>query len=307
MFASRHNGVIVASLVFSVFLWGGNNTGVRFLVQSWPPLWVGSTRFLCAGLIMFAVLRWTKWMGPAGTISPKTNSQLWWRGGLSLAIYIAVFNWALRFTAASHVALYLGASPVWALLWEGRSDHDRWQLIKRYAAAALALLGVVVLFWPSLRSASGSLAGELLGLTASVLWTNYGRQCRVLGVSLSGAVVTAHTMWRAGLLLLPFTLLELGTRGVVWNGNLILVQLYCILAGGVMAFALWNNALRHWKTSEVFLFNNLIPLSTMLWAHLCLDEAVTPTFWLAMGLVVSGVVLGQTNWPQSSAGRALRK
>ena len=64
----------------------------------------------------------------------------------------------------------------------------------------------------------------------------------------------------------------------------------------MFAYALWNNALRHWPTSQVFLFNNLIPLSTMTWAHFCLGEPVTRTFWLAMALIVAGVVLGQTKW-----------
>ena len=44
------------------------------------------------------------------------------------------------------------------------------------------------------------------------------------------------------------------------------------------------------------LFNNLIPLSTMTWAHFFLHEPVTPTFWAAMVLIVAGVVLGQANW-----------
>jgi drug/metabolite transporter (DMT)-like permease len=178
-------------------------------------------------------------------------------------------------------------------------------LVKRYAAAALALAGVIVLFWPTLRSASSSLPGELLGLAASVLWTNYGRQCRTLGASLSGAEISAHTMWRAGVWLLPLAVLEAATRGVPWDARRALVQFYCIVAGGVMAFALWNNALRRWKTSEVYLFNNLIPLSTMLWAHFCLGEQVTPTFWLAMALIVGGVVLGQANWQRIFAGRWL--
>jgi drug/metabolite transporter (DMT)-like permease len=41
------------------------------------------------------------------------------------------------------------------------------------------------------------------------------------------------------------------------------------------------------------LYNNLIPLSTMLWAHFTLGEAVTTTFWVAMALIVAGVLLGQ--------------
>ncbi|HTI97815.1 MAG TPA: DMT family transporter, partial [Dongiaceae bacterium] len=83
--------------------------------------------------------------------------------------------------------------------------------------------------------------------------------------------------------------------------KLLAVQLYCITAGGVVAFALWNNALRHWPTSQVLLFNNLIPLSTMSWAHFCLGEAVTPTFWTAMILIVLGVALGQTDWRKTRA------
>jgi drug/metabolite transporter (DMT)-like permease len=103
-------------------------------------------------------------------------------------------------------------------------------------------------------------------------------------------------MWRAGVWLLPLAILETARSGLVWRIDLVWVQLYCIVAGGVVAFAMWNTALRYWPTSRVLLFNNLIPLSTMAWAHLCLKETVTPTFWVAMLLIVAGVVLGQANW-----------
>ena len=291
----RNHGSIILGLLFAIFLWGGNNAGVKFLVKSWPPVTVGSTRFLCAGLLMFALLRWTNWLGPSGALSASVRRGLWWRGGLSLAAYVAVFNLALRYTAASHVALYLAVSPVWALLWEGRQAGAS-EYFKRYAAALLALSGVLVLFLPALKSASGTLTGEFLGLTASVLWTLYGRQCRMLGKTLSGPETSAHTMWRAGILLLPVAVAENLQRPVCWDARLLLVQCYCVIGGGVIAFALWNHALRHWKTSEVYLFNNLIPASTMLWARLTLGEPVLPTFWLAMVLIVSGVLVGQAAW-----------
>jgi drug/metabolite transporter (DMT)-like permease len=88
---------------------------------------------------------------------------------------------------------------------------------------------------------------------------------------------------------------------LVWRADLAWVHAYCILAGGVVAFAIWNQALRHWPTSQVMLFNNLIPLSTMGWAWACLGEVVTRTFWLAMLLVAAGVILGQTNWRRMPA------
>ena len=304
MLPPRTNAALALSLLFAVILWGGNNSGTKLLVASWPPIWTGGTRFLSAGLLLLAVFRWTTWLGVRHAPSAALRRQLWWRGGLSLAAYIVSFNWALRYTSASHVALYLGASPVWALLWEGRLTRS-WRTAQRYGGALLALSGVAVLLWPALKIAGVSLPGEALGVTASVLWTNYGRQCRALSTNLTGAEVTAHTMWRSGVWLTPLALMEVGRGGLVWEAKLVWVQAYCIVAGGVLAFGIWNNALRHWPTSQVLLFNNLIPLSTMTWAHFWLGEAVTPTFWAAMLLVAAGVVMGQMSFEKGAVPQPL--
>jgi drug/metabolite transporter (DMT)-like permease len=112
-------------------------------------------------------------------------------------------------------------------------------------------------------------------------------------------------MWRAGLILMPFTVPELASSGLPWRVDVVLVQIYCIIAGGVMAFAIWNQALRYWPASQVLLFNNLIPLSTMSWAWVWLKEPITPTFWVAMTLVISGVLIGQANWERLLAPRAV--
>jgi drug/metabolite transporter (DMT)-like permease len=302
--SKQSSAVIAAAIVLAVFLWGGNNAGTKFLVvhpqAAWPPIWTGATRFLCAGLLLLGVLRWTDWLGRAHAPSAELRKQLWWRGGLSLAAYIMAFNGALMFTSVSHVALYLGAAPVWALLWEGR-PRDVGLARQRYGAALLALGGVFVLLWPALSGSQFHLGGELLGVSCSVLWTNYGRQCRALTQTLGGVEVSAQTMWRAGALLLPLGLVEVARRGfhpTPWQFG---VQAYCIVMGGVVAFAIWNLALRQWPTSKVYLFNNLIPLSSMGWAHYTLGEAVTATFWLAMLLIVAGVVLGQASWLKRAA------
>lgn len=303
MLQSKSNLAVAAGLVFAVALWGGNNTGTKLLVARWPPSFTGGTRFFCAGLILLGVLRATKWLGEHHVPPSELRRPLWVRGGLSLAGYIVAFNWAVRYTSPSHVALYLGASPVWALLWEAFAGQSRltW---RRVGAALLALGGVFVLLWPALKATSLQLTGEVLGLTASVLWVNYGRQCRSLATTLSGAEVSAQTMWRAGVWLLPVGAVEVAQHGLPFTWQLGAIQLYCILAGGVIAFAIWNNALRHWPTSQVLLFNNLIPLSTMTWSHCWLGEPVTSTFWIAMVLVAAGVVLGQASFRKSATAEA---
>jgi drug/metabolite transporter (DMT)-like permease len=153
-----------------------------------------------------------------------------------------------------------------------------------------------VLFWPALRTLQLNLLGECLGLASSIAWAIFCRQVRSLSGHLAGMEVTAHTMWMAGIWLLPIALTEIVLRGFAINGTQAGVLAFCIFIGGVVPYALWNNALRHWRTSQVMLFNNLIPLSTGLWVHCLLGEPLTPTFWTAMALIVAGVILGQADW-----------
>jgi drug/metabolite transporter (DMT)-like permease len=297
-----HDGALAGSLLLAVFLFGANNTGIKFMVGFWPPLAIGASRFLLAGLILLALLHWTPIFGTPHALTPKLKRHLWWRTGLLMALYIVVFNYAMKLTLISHVALYLGAAPVWALLWEGQPEKH-WRSAQRYGAAALAFCGVLVLFLPTLWHLGSGLLGEILGLACSVLWTNFGRQCRSLGSELSAMEISAHTFWRAGLLLAPFSLVELAGHKITWRTDLALVQLFCVVGGSVVAFALWNHGLRHWRTSQVYLFNNFIPLSNMAWANVCLGETITGRFWVSMLLICAGVILGQANWQRVFGGR----
>src|SRR5712671_3794566 len=82
------NTVLALSLAFAVILWGGNNTGTKVIVSVWPPIWTGASRFLLAGVVLLAVLRWTDWLGKGREFSPDIRRNLWLRGGVSLAAYI---------------------------------------------------------------------------------------------------------------------------------------------------------------------------------------------------------------------------
>ena len=278
-----------------VIMWGGNNVGTKWLVATWPPIWTGCTRFLIAGAILLAVLRFTSLLGEFKPLPPGLWRQLWLRGGLGLAGYIVPFCWALHLTAASHVALYLGASPIWALLAEERPRLSLTSL-RRYSAAVLALAGVVVLFWPALKTGHSNIWGEVLGLTASLLWANYSWQARLLSQQIPGVEVAAHSMWMSGMWLVPLGLIELARQGMVMDAPHFEVQFLCIVFGGVLPYALWNSALHHWRASQVMLFNNFIPITTTTWAHFMLHEPITPTFCAAMAFIVAGVLIGQMDW-----------
>ena len=103
-------------------------------------------------------------------------------------------------------------------------------------------------------------------------------------------------MWMAGVWLLPLGLIEAAHQGMVVDAKHLGVQTFCVFLGGVVPYALWNSALRHWRTSQVMLFNNFIPLTTAVWVYLTLGEQITSTFYAAMVLIVAGVAIGQMDW-----------
>lgn len=295
MSEKKNHLAIGGGLLLTVIFWGGNNAGTKWLVATWPPIWTGSTRFLLAGGILFAVLRGTRLLGAYQPLRPGQLRRLWLSGGLSLAVYVMAFCWAMHLTAASHVALYLGAAPIWALLWEERPRRS-WASARSYGAALLGVTGVLVLFWPALKIGDTNLPGEFCGLVASLGWANYSRESRRLATDVNSMAVAAHSMWMSGVWLLPLGLIEVARQGLVLDAPHLGVQTYCILFGGVIPYALWNSALCHWRTSQVMLFNNFIPLTTAVWVYFTLNEPITPTFFVAMTLIVTGVAIGQVNW-----------
>ncbi len=296
MTGKQSDSIIFGNLLLVVLLWGGNNCGTKWLlINGWTPIWTGGMRFLLAGLILLAVLRLTNWFGKSPALSRAQKNQLWLRGGLGLAIYVVSFCWALKLTVTAHVALYIGASPVWTLLMEGRPQRN-WASVRRYGAALLALAGVLVLLWPALKTSGFNLGGELCGFIASLAWANFNLQSRHLARDISGLEVAANSMWMSGALLLPLSLIEIFPKGIVIDAPHLGVQTLNIILGSVVPYALWNSALRHWQTSRVMLFNNAIPISTAVWAHFVLGEAITSTFCLALAFIVAGVLLGQVDW-----------
>jgi drug/metabolite transporter (DMT)-like permease len=118
----------------------------------------------------------------------------------------------------------------------------------------------------------------------------------VLSRRVAGVAVAAYAMGMAGVWLLPLALWEVARHGVVLDAGHVSVQALAIVFGGVLPYALWNSALHHWPTSRVMLFNNLIPVSTTVWAFFVLGEPISGTFWVALVMIITGVLVGQADW-----------
>jgi drug/metabolite transporter (DMT)-like permease len=292
---TRSNLAITLGIATAMVLWGINNVAIRFMVQNWPPLFTAVTRMFCISAILLAVLRWTRWLGEPKPLSRKLHWEVWRQAGVWQATFVVLFSYALYFTGAARVGLVLAASPVWAVLLERKSGG----MARKYLAAALAVIGIGLLLTPSLDGAVADWRGDVCALASSLAWVMFGRQCKGLGEHLSGVEVTGHTMWRAAVLMSPWAIYEAATHTLPPRPELFLVQTYCIVFGGVIAFSLHYHALRCWPMSRVFLWGNLLPITTMAAAWLILNEAVSGTFWIATALVAAAVAVGQSGRSRS--------
>ena len=79
--------MISAGLIGAIILWGQNNAATKYLAGYWPPVTIGVSRFLAAGLILLAVLHWTDWLGRSEAVSRELNRRLWRVSLFSLASY----------------------------------------------------------------------------------------------------------------------------------------------------------------------------------------------------------------------------
>ena len=78
-----------------------------------------------------------------------------------------------------------------------------------------------------------------------------------------------------------------------------LAILCSVFGSGIFSFALRSKILRCWPTSQVYPFNNIIPIWTVFWTWLFFREPISTNIWIALVLIVTGVILSTRNWTRA--------
>ena len=287
---------ILAAIGIAIFLWSGNNIASKIVISEWPVMASTCVRFGIGSFILLGVLgRFSSQRHPQ-PIDAKLRRELWLGPGLSFTVYLMSFIWALNYTTASHVALYFAASPAFAMLWD-RLSGQAIPWTRTLLAASLTFTGVLWLFLPSLSGTESTVLGDSLAFLGSLLWVHYSHQSRQFQGRLPAAQLNGEIFWRTTLLTSPFFLYDIATQTIEWSTPVVIAFVYTAIGPSILAFLAWSYALRHWPTSKVMLFVNLIPLMTALWAYAILGETVGRDFWIAVSFVAAGVYVSVGRMP----------
>src|SRR5918993_4795562 len=105
--------LIVLAFAAVYIIWGSTYLGIRYAIETLPPFLMAGTRFMTAGVILFA---WARLNGDRAT-SPLVQ----WRralfiGGLLLLCGNGGVTWAEKYIPSSLAALLVATEPLWVVM-----------------------------------------------------------------------------------------------------------------------------------------------------------------------------------------------
>ena len=286
---TRRAGLPVLAALLTVYVvWGSTYLGIKVALEGFPPMLLGSIRFLLAGAALYAWtardnrgLRPTSAQWVAATIA----------GTLMLVGGNGAVTWAEQRIDSGIAALLVASVPLWmavlARIWQG-------ERLRRPAIAGLLLgfVGVGLLVRPT--GANVALLPSLAVVGGAFLWAAgsvYVRRANLPSNALRG---TAMQMLAGGMV---FGVIGLAT-GEGARLDLTAVPpraawalLYLAVFGSIVAFSSYTWLLRNTKPSVVSTYAYVNPFVAVLLGALLLAEPVTPGMITAGALIITGVAL----------------
>ena len=277
-------------------LWGVQQSVIKLVAEDMAPTLQISLR---SGIGMILIAGFMAWRG----ISFALHKGPWRAGiaaGLLFGFEFLFIGEGLRYTTASHMAVFLYTAPIFTALGlhffvpEERLSKMQWLGI------ALCFAGIAVAFLGGFAQPSIStsiLWGDFLGLVAGFLWGSTTVVLRVTGLNrIPAAQTTLYQLIAAFVILLVAAMLS-DQMSVNWTPSLAAAL---AAQGIVIAFftlLVWFWLLTNYLASRLASFTFLTPLFGVAFGVLLLDDPLDLAFVLGAALVIVGV--STVNHPKS--------
>ena len=285
---------IVIAFAALYLIWGSTYLGIRFAIETIPPFLMAGTRFLIAGLIMYAIA-WSQGIGKSSWANWRTSLiigaclLLGGNGGVTISekyidsglaavivtivpIYIVVLGWATG-----------TASRPTAVVWLG--------LLGGFA-------GVGILLSPALRFSPNDVhrpaAGISILLVSCFLWSAGSLYSRTAKHAASPFLTAAQQMICGGLLLLLAGIVTGETRQFHPASMSILSMasfVYLVIIGAVVGYTAYIWLLRHCDPAKVATYAYVNPIVAVFLGAAFAGETLSMRALVAAGLIIGSVAM----------------
>ncbi len=284
----------IALALASVYLiWGSTYLGIRFALEGgFPPFMLGALRFLVAGSLVFAVLRWRGDTAP--TLPQWGNLAV--MGLLLLAFGNGMVNYAEQTVSSGLAAVAVASAPIWMGLFS-MMRGERPKPIE-WIGIAIGFVGVV---WLNAGGAmSGSPNGLVALLVASLAWSFGSIWSR--GRNLPSPFMTAAgQMLCGGVIMLAISLASGERFAAMPDARGWAAWAYLVVFGSIIGFTAYIWLLHHVRPTLASSYAYVNPaIAVVLGAWLAGERASVAEFG-AMAVILGGVVvitLGKARKPK---------
>lgn len=281
---------LIAAFAAVYVIWGSTYLGIRLAIDTIPPLAMAGTRFLIAGVLLYAVsIRLGDRTGDRPTLRH-------WRSALIIGtLLLGVGNGGVTFgeqrVASGITALLVATVPLWMAVFA----HIRG--IARLSRAGVAGLvagfaGVGLLLQPG--GSSGPVGWMLIVLAAPVGWSIGSLYARTAVMPKRPLVGTALEMICGGAVLCVFATLH-GEWGQVHldaiTAKSALAFAYLVVFGSIVAYTAYVWLLMRVSPAAASTYAYVNPLVAVVLGYVVLGEPITPLTLLAALLIVVAVAV----------------
>ncbi len=285
-----NRATVVFCFLAIYLIWGSTYLGIRYAVETIPPLYTAGVRHLTAGVILFL---WCL----AKRLRP-TWAQV--RASIIIGAFFflgghGTLHWAEQKVPSGLASLLVASEPIWVFLLSAAAARQ-WRLNGTLLAGIfLGFGGVGLLMGKSaLTSGPGVFIGSLVVLLGAFSWgvgVVYSRRSHLSG----------HPLLLSALSLLAgsLQLLLAGTVAREYRGFSIasvssrswLALAYLIVFGSIVAFTAYNWLMEHYSPTFVATHTYINPVVAVLLGWLLAGEAVTLNVLVSAAMVIGAVML----------------
>ncbi|MHA3017683.1 GntR family transcriptional regulator [Cupriavidus necator H16] len=220
--------LVLLCLLITYVVWGTTYLAIRFTLESFPPLFMMGTRFLCAGLLLAA---WLAWRG-----TPMPSWRLL-RNCAVPALFLLVGGMGLTAIAEQTISsgattVMIGSMPIFALVWSACfGNRPKWY---EYVAIAIGSLGILVLTaGAEFRVSTGGVVALMLAVAS---WSFGSQLARRMELP-QGAAAFAAEMLIGGVVLMVLSALRQEPWPASVSAQAGWAWVYLVVAGSLVAFS----------------------------------------------------------------------
>lgn len=273
----------------SILIWGSTFISMKVLLAVWNPVEILFYRFL-VGYLFLWILR-PKYL----KLSGRMEGVFALSGLTGICLNCLLENTALLFTGASVVSVIVSASPFAVGILA--QIFLKQPLRKSFAAGfVLAIAGVICICISGENDFYLHLTGVLISLGACMVWATYGIFSeRINRQGFDAILVTRRLFFYGTLFTFPLYLYFGGTGNLAdfrkpqYLGNI----LYLGIGACAVAYVTWNYAIGTLGTVYTNAYVYFLPVVTILFSVLFLQEKVTLLMAAGTILVLTGLVLSE--------------